>query len=344
MNEYIEIQFRRKGKPLKVKRQLPDGSIELDEADPIERRVTIGFSARDEITRYRMRRIQQLRDWAPGEFRLKVRAEGGTLVLRGEDQDALPEGRYRLSLDLEEAKAKPMKPFVELDENGACEFPVDIKTDDRGVDVDLASGDEQILRVLEASDFDDLDGPEWLEDADIRPTRKACLLNLVASLRVRPALSIPLIRHVQRFYWASNDRAYARADATLLDHLEELAKRPDKPFYREGVPKSDVHKKLITSIPSNDRALFAPDRLVSFRGEGSPSLQTVVAAPLPGHAFVYAEFDLDLGNALQDIAGFVVHMGELMDGKPTNHLDLRKKLVSKNAKTKDYIYYSVVSE
>jgi hypothetical protein len=47
-----------------------------------------------------------------------------------------------------------------------------------------------------------------------------------------------------------------------------------------------------------------------------------------------------LSNPLQDVVGFFVHMGELLDGKPTNHLDLRKKL----AKTKagDFLYYRVV--
>ena len=342
MNEYIEVQFRRKGKRLNVKRQLPNGSIELDEPDPIERRVSIGLSPRNEITKYRMRRIQQLRNWAPGEFKLKVRAEGGTLVLRGEDQDALPQGRYQLRISVEEAKAKPRTLTVELVENGACEFPVDIQTDDRDVVVDLTSCDAQIKRVLDMSDLDEQDGAAWLQDADVRPTRKACLLNLLASLRVRPLLSDPLIAHVQKCYWVSNDRAYVRADAALLVQLEALAKSPARPFFREGVPRADIHRKLITSIPLADRSFFSPDRLVSFRGEGSPSLQTVVAEPPAGHTFVYAEFDLDLGNALQDIAGFVVHMGELVDGKPTNHLDLRKKLAGRTARAKDYLYYHVV--
>ena len=46
--------------------------------------------------------------------------------------------------------------------------------------------------------------------------------------------------------------------------------------------------------------------------------------------YTYAEFDLDFGNPLQDLVGFFVHVGELLDGKPTNHLDMRKPL----AKTK----------
>jgi hypothetical protein len=341
MNEYFEIQFRRKGKLLKVKRQLPNRSIELDEPDPIERRFSIGFAARDHITEYRMRRIRQLRGWASNEFRLKVSAEGGSLVVRGDDPEALPEGRYRLTIDLDEAKARPQNQIAELDENGFCEFPVDIETDDRGVDVDLDGCDGSIKRVLDASVIDGLAAIEWLEAADIRPTRKACVLNVLASLRARPVLAEPLIAHVLGLYWASSDRVYAHADLELLTQLEALAKHETRPFYREGRPTAEIHQRLLTSIPLGEQPLFSVDRLVCFRGDGSPSLQTVIAEPAPGHPFVYAEFDLDLGNALQDVVGFIVHMGELMDGKPTNHLDLRRTLTKTNAKTRDFIYYAI---
>jgi hypothetical protein len=77
--------------------------------------------------------------------------------------------------------------------------------------------------------------------------------------------------------------------------------------------------------------------LLSFRGEGSPSLQ-VIARPPVDLPYTYA--DLDLHTPLQEVLGFVVHMGELLDGKPTNHLDLRRGL-AKSAKR--YLYYDVVS-
>jgi hypothetical protein len=52
-----------------------------------------------------------------------------------------------------------------------------------------------------------------------------------------------------------------------------------------------------------------------------------------------AEFDLDLGNALQDLEGFVVHMIELADGKPTDHLDMRKTLAKTAARV--FLYYDI---
>jgi hypothetical protein len=347
VNEYIEVQFRRGGRRLDIRRQLPDGSIELAEPDPIARRLAIGLSPKDDMTGYRMRRVRELRGWGPNEFRLKVAAEGGTLVMRGDDPDALPEGRYRLRINVEEANTRPRKPFADVEEHGFAEFPMDIDVDDRDVDVDFSNADVDVQRVLDASMIAGPDGipmgaATWLQSLHIRPARKACLLNLIASLRVRPTLTNALLRHVRLFYFCSRDRAYAAADAALLADLETLAAHPTKRFYREGRPTADIHKALVASIPATDRPFFSEERLVSFRGEGSPSLQTVVAEPPPGYATAYAEFDLDLGNALQDLVGFAIHMGELLDGKPTNHLDLHKKLAGKKAKTKPFLYYKVV--
>jgi hypothetical protein len=342
VNEYIEVQFRRRGRTLKLRRQLPDGTVELDEPDPFQRRVGITFRAANEISRYRMRRIQQIKGWQPGEFRLRVSVEAGTLVLRGDDPFSLPEGRYELRVRLEEARTREPKRFVDVKQDGHAEFVVDVETDDRQVAVDLADADSEIVRVLEASAIDDLVGLAWLEDPDRRPARKACLLNLLAMLRVTPTLRDALIAHVQSFYWASNDRAYARVDAELLARLQALADDDRRPFYAEGPPKARIHRNLVLAIPAAEREHFSADRLLSFRAEGSPSLQSVVAVPPAGVTFAHAEFDLDLGNPLQDVVGIVVHLGELLDGKPTNHLDLWKKLPKGRAR--DHVHYRVLPQ
>jgi hypothetical protein len=339
MNEYVEVKLRRSGKPLRIKRKIPEG-IELDEPDPIQRTVYIGFDAANDITIYRMRRVRQLQGWDPGQFKLQLAVENGSIMLRGVDPDALPEGQYTLRVQLEEAKTREKKRTISIDENGHAESLIDVETDDRDVAVDLTACDPDIRRVLDASSVDDEDAIAWLDDEDRRPTRKACLMNLLASLRVRPTLSVPLIRLVQNVYWINNERAYARVDRELLTRLEELALDPRKPFYREGRPKADIHKRLIEAIPAADRNLFSADRLISFRGEGSPSLQMVIAEPPVGGTFAYADIDLDLGNALQDVAGFIVHMGELAGGTPTNHFDMRKKLAKTSAS--NFLYYKLV--
>jgi hypothetical protein len=339
MNEYIEIQFRKKGKPLRVKRQVP-GGIELDEPDPLQRTVYVAFDAANEITRYRMRRVRQLQGWGPAEFKLTRSVEDGTIVLRGVEPLALPQGRYSLRVRLQEARTRESRKTVDVPEDGHGVFVVEVETDDRQVAVDLHDCDAAIHRVLAASRLDDQDALSWLED-DWRPTRKACLLNLLASLRVRPGVTTPLIQGVEHFFWITHDRAYARVDRGLLAQLEALALHERQPFYREGRPKAPIHLRLLEELPEPPevRALFDPKGLVSFRGEGRPSLQTVVAEPPPGFSYTYAEFDLDLGNPLQDVVGVVVHMGELLDGKPTNHLDMRKALAK--TKARDFLYYTL---
>jgi hypothetical protein len=65
----------------------------------------------------------------------------------------------------------------------------------------------------------------------------------------------------------------------------------------------------------------------------------VIAVPPVGAPHTYADFDLDLGNPLQDVLGLVVHVGELLDDNPTNHLDLRRRLAK--GKAADFLYYTV---
>ena len=340
MNEYIEINLRRHNKPLRIRRQVP-GGIELDEPDPIERAVFVSFNAANEITRYRLRRVRQVQGWQPGEFKLNFSVEDGAIVLRGIDAYSLPEGLYTIALNIEEAKTRPATRRVAVKHDGSGTLDVVVETDHRTVDCDLSVCDPVIRGILDRSTIDEQNALEWLEDDSRRSTRKACLLNLLASLRARPTAADPLAKHVRNVFWMENDRAYATVDREMYDRFERLAADPNKPFYREGRPRADIHLRLLERLPepADRRALFPPESLVSFRGEGQPSLQAVIAKPPAASDYTYAEFDLDLGNALQDISGFVVHMGELVDGKSTNHLDLRPVLAKSPAK--DYLYYAI---
>ena len=67
-------------------------------------------------------------------------------------------------------------------------------------------------------------------------------------------------------------------------------------------------------------------------------MQVVVAAPSVGTAPFCADMDIDLGNPLEDIDGFVVHMGELAAGGDTDHLALRPDLAK--GPTRDFVYYT----
>lgn len=337
MNEFIEVTFRRANKRLRVKRQVP-GGIEFDERDPIERTVGLQLTGRGEATRQRMRRIAQVKGWDLGTFKLNVSVEDGNLMLRGVDADALPEGLYALKVEIEEAECKQVTKNLAIEQDGFDTVVVDVTQDNREVSVDLDDSDEDIQRVVDASTIDGLDASDWLQSPDWRPARKACLLNLLASLRVRPLVSAGLIEYILSTFRVFNDRAFMKVDKSLLPRIQELVLDPAKPFYAEGAPTAPIHQRLLADIPAGEKPKFT-DGLLSFRGEGKPSLQMVIAVPPIDLAYTYAEFDLDLGNPLQDVLGFVVHMGELLDGKPTNHLDLRTRLAKTAAK--DYLYYTI---
>jgi hypothetical protein len=339
MNEAIEVQFRRNGRRLRVKRQLP-GGIEFDEADPIERTVGIEFSGATAATRMRMNSIRRIQGWDPGQFKLRMNVEDGSILLRGVTEHALPEGRYRVRMIVEEA-GLPRTATADVDHDGRDTIAVDVQMDDRTVDVDLSDADAGVLDVLERSRVDGQAALDWVDDANRRPTRRACLLNLLASLRARPRVSEPLLPLVRDIFLVANDRMYARVDRSLLSRLQDLADSPDRPFYAEGRPHAAIHGRLLTELPEppDVRARFLD--LVSFRAEGKPSMQIVVAVPPPDLAHTYAEFDLDLGNPLQDLVGFFVHVGELLDGKPTNHLDMHRVLARSSAES--FLYYSVVA-
>jgi hypothetical protein len=339
MNEFIEIRFQKNGKRLRVKRQLP-GGIELDEPDPLERTIGIQFSPRDEPTRFRMDSIRRVQGWEPGQFNLKMSVANGSIFLRGVNEHALPEGRYKIRLQIEEAKT-PQLQTASVDHDDGAVVVFDVEMDDRSIDVDLTDADETIRAVLDRSQVDGAPAVDWLGDGNRRPTRQACLLNVMASLRTRPTMAAPLVALIHDVFLVANDRIYTRVDRKLVDTLQELADDPKRPFFAEGKPRAAIHGRLLTEMPEppNVKARFKD--LTSFRAEGKPSMQVVIAVPPADLPHTYAELDLDLGNPLQDIVGFFVHMGELLDGKPTNHLDMRKSL----AKTKaaDFLYYTVVT-
>jgi hypothetical protein len=338
VHEYIEIQFKKNNRSLRVKRQL-QGGIEFDESDPLERTIGVEFMYDNDITRLRMDSIRRIQGWDPGVFRLLMSVEDGSIILRGVNEHSLPEGRYRVGVQVEEAKTKHAATAV-VDHDGHAVVSIDIEMDDRTVDVDLTAIDDQIGTVLDTSIVDGLEASDWLVDTSFRPTRQACLLNVLASLRTRPNVTGPLVSQVLDVFFVSNDRIYARVDRGFLGTLQQLADDPARPFYAEGTPHSAVHGRLLSELPEppDIKALFGD--LQSFRAEGSPSLQAVVVVPPANLPHTYAEFDLDLGNPLQDVVGFFVHMGELLDGKPTNHLDMRKDLAK--TKAKDFLYYTVV--
>jgi hypothetical protein len=246
-----------------------------------------------------------------------------------------------LKVEIEEARTPRKFTIADVDHDSHAEVNIDLQLDERGVKVDLDDCDPDIRQLLDRSVIDDVAATAWLEDEGRRPIRQACLLNVLASLRTRPTNRKPLVRLVRDVYYVGNDRIYTKVDRSLVDMLQTLSKDPAKPFYAEGTPRAAIHGRLLSGLPEPPEVKARFTTLSSFRGEGRPSMQAVVAIPPPDLPHTYAEFDLDLGNPLQDVLGFFVHMGELLDGKPTNHLDMRKVLAK--AKASEFLYYTVVA-
>ena len=338
MNEFIEVRFERKGKRLRVKRQAP-GGIEFDESDPIERTVGVGFDAASAATRERMNSTRRVQGWEPGQFKLNVAVENGSLMLRGVNEHALPEGLYRVRIEVEEAKTIGGFQRADVSQDGSAVVKIQVEMDDRTIAVDLDQCDPDIRMVLDRSSVDGVSASAWLEDESRRPTRQACLLNVLSNLRTRPTTATPLLSLVHDVFVVVNDRIYAKVDRTLLDVLNTLVADPRKPFYAEGKPHAAIHGRLLSAIPESIEVRSRYKELLSFRGEGKPSMQVVIAVPPPDMPHTYVDFDLDLGNPLQDLLGIVVHMGELLDGKPTNHLDMRKKL--NGTKAGEFLCYKI---
>lgn len=341
MHEKIEVALRKKGRPLRIRRQVP-GGIELEERDPIERAVLYQMRGRSEVTRERMRTIGRLNGWPPGEFRLRTSVEDGLLVLRGaSNEHSLPEGDYELRVQIQEATISHKNRFVRVDHNGTGRLTTDVTMDDRNISVKFDDWDLLIGGVIERSTIDGEAARQWLDSDARRPARRACLLNVLASLRVRPGVSRPLIGLAHQVYWVGSDRVYAKVDLEFLSRLRALVLDDSKPFYEEGAPRSPIHAQLLATLPERPEVKIRFAELLSFRGEGKPSLQTVVAVPPADFPYTYAEFDLDLRNPLQDVVGLIGHLGELLDGKSTNHLDMRKVLAK--TKARDYLYYAIQS-
>jgi hypothetical protein len=356
MNERLLIRLKQDGAPVQITSLSRDGVTLNAETDAWPRALTLEFDADSPVTRYRLERVRQLNDWGSWEYRLNLSLAGGALVVTGVGPHGLPAGRYWFRLRVADLQLPGGRVGVTLEEGGEAERELEVRADGRQVEVTLDdSGDAHVRRVLDHA-WSRLDGQaarQWLTSAHPRASRKACLLNLLAKLRAASdGLSAggaggaggPLLAHVEHVFFADVDRCYAAVTPALLARLDALAADPDKPFYAEGAPKAAIHRRLRDRIEN-----FEPDaasyRLHSFRQEGKTCLQCVVASP-PGDDASrrsYAEFDLDLGNPLQDLKGFFIHLGELLSPSRTDHLKLRDKL-AKDARVRDYLYYHVVSE
>jgi hypothetical protein len=337
MNEGLLVKLMMGATPVRISTRQTDGLIFDGESDMWPRRMRVTIVPRSDTAAYRMRRVRQINSWPYPEYKLRCEVKNGGLLFTGVTPDGLPSGDYWFSLDVEDLPSLADRYKVFLRDDAETSLSVQMTADPRRITLNDKTRDPEIQRVISASTIgDDWNVSDWLQDPRPRVTRKACLLNLLAKLRTSPNGDEPLIKYVDRLIFVGTERVYAKVAPGFFEELTALARDPKKPFYNEGSPKAAIHYRLLSAAKVTEEAY----ELVSFRQEQHPSMQIVVAAPRNRHGDYFADLDIDLGNPLQDIQGFVIHMTELLNTAPTDHIALWPAL-AKDHVLSPFLYYSI---
>ena len=346
MQERLLVELRENDSRIDVDLASRSGVVLRGEFDAFPRRINIGLVPHGEAMKSRVRRLSQVKGWPLHEWRLNISADRGCIALSGAESDGLLDGLYKLRVDIEDLKIVGRKAVsIEIPKTGTCKVQVNVRRDKRCVQLaaPVRDFDQHVKRILLADEsvLDQRPAAAWLTSTEPRPVRQACLLNILAMTRTTPLKTNHLARHVLNVFFAATDRIYVRVEPAFLTRLRQLAGSPGKRFYDEGEPTGDVHVKLLHRIEDDRRVKPDTYRLLSFRAEGAPSLQAIVACPKDGvgGAYHYADLDLDLGNPRQDLIGFLVHMGELLNPDRTDHFSLHRKLA--RTKVQKFLYYKI---
>jgi hypothetical protein len=343
MDESILIEFERNGKVV------PVTSFRSTRAEPHEKGIILGgetsafprgfamnLRPRDAATKVAVERVQRRLDWFnPRRFEVEAARDGERLRLEGVDAEALPPGRYELKLRVGGMSLAPSSVDIRIrpDERRVVRMREKkpkrrLKLNRPVEDFDRISG--RILKH-EKSRLDGVDVVQWLTKAKNQDRRKAALMNILTKLAAVPEVNEPLNSLVEYVFLAEMDRIYC----AVSEDFHELVKRT---FDHDSVVHP-THKRLCTRMPVKDPENYD---LLSYREKASSSLQAVVAAPKPGvtNRTHYVDLDIDQGNPGWDLKSFMIHVGELLDPRKTNHLKMRKTLAQ--GKTEDFVYYDVI--
>ncbi|MCC6538459.1 MAG: hypothetical protein IT162_12965 [Bryobacterales bacterium] len=292
-----------------------------------------------------LKRVQGLRGWKEGTFKLEVHRapddDGLLFTGFGGDQANLPEGVYDFTVQVESMRYQGDAQRLVLRKGKVTEMVLEEKPDRR--QVKLIEPFDKLTAALAQevrSQLDGTDAMSWLRSSRPRPARRACLLNILAKLRTpAPDTKKPLTPLAEFVYFADVDRVYLAAQGALVDRLRTLTAAGL--WASEGEPKAPIHKRLLDSmtrvgVTAADAKKY---KLESWREGGKNSMQLCVAIPPATLASdrVYVDADIDLGNPLWDLEGLIIHIGELVDPSRTDHLALRDKLAKTDAA--EFLYY-----
>ncbi len=349
MNEKLVFHFSQNGEPLPIddlaQVELDRGGVLLDgETSAWPRALRFDF---DGVGAFKDGLNLLRNQVANGEHRFSVRVENGDLIITTLNPDRIPTGTYDYRLRISDLDIQNEEGRIQLIEDGPpVEIQIDASPKSHRVDpTDSILDDLPISELVNGGSLiDNKKIIEWLSDDAPRAKRKACLLNILGRMRTSPAPDSPLINFVQEILFADVSRIYAKVEPELFTRLKELDQDIHKPFTLDHGPIDPVHHQLLRRIPNQDQDATEQYRkaMKSFRQDSQPSLQIVVFPPpddKPGRGW-YADIDIDLGNPKRDIAGFFIHLGELMTEGKTDHLKLNKKL-KKDPILSEHLHYTI---
>lgn len=323
------------GRPVRIAEYIAPQSVRLEgEADSWPRAVVLLLEAANAATRDAL--ADYLHRQNQDAMTLTACMAGYDLRLSGEGC----EGTFAVRVAIEDLAVDQEPASVELRNGESPTVTVTVLGDPRTVR--LTGGlPSRVRALLKASTLEGRPGLEWLSNPEVRASRRACLLNILAKLSGVPSTKVPLLDSLTRLFLASPDRIYAQVDSRLHGRLRKL--EHDGQWAHEGSPASPCHQRLIEEAVR--RGLVADGssyRLDSFRQEAVPSVQIVVAVPPNPGLPCFADIDIDLGNPFMDARGLVVHALEVAGGGITDHLAMWRELED-DPSVRPYLAYEVVS-
>lgn len=342
MNESILIDFKRGGDLVPITKLHTDekeGGITLDgETSAFPRGFGLSVTPANEVTKERVFRVQQRLDWlATGDFKMKVSRQGPRLRVKGFDPKSFPAGRYDIELVLGGIRFKRTQiRNARIQEGAALELTFEEKPPKQRFELNTSVGkfDPETKTILQASTLDNKRADRWIQpNVRHRDFRKACLMNILAKLAVVPSPRRPLNQFVRNILFVEQDRVYAEIDPKFFEIVKDEFLPKDKTVH-------STHRRLLRHTPGSPKDY----RLRSHRErKGSGSLQIIGAVPKKGTAepgkVRFVDIDIDEANPSFDLARFFIHFGHLFRSGKTNHLRLRRKIVSQ---TSDFLYYNSV--
>lgn len=343
MDEGILIEFERDGRVVPVtsfrstQPNRHENGIILDgETSAFPRGFGLNLRPLDEATKLAFKRVQRNHDWLSRNiFELEAARQENRLRLDGVDARALPPGRYEVKMRLGGMQFVQTRHDIRIRKNQSPVVRFREKPPKQKLLLNrpIDAFDEESVRILRhpKSRLDGTSAADWLENSPCQDRRKAPLLNILAKLAALPRVSAPLNRHVHYVFHAEMDRVYAAVSEAFHESVQRA-------FTKDATIHS-THRRLLRRIPHRRAAEY---KLTSYREKAPSSMQVVIAEPPKGVADPtrYADLDIDKANPGWDLARFILHVGDVLDPRKTNHLKLRKTLTG--GATGDFLYYDVV--